>query len=364
MKIGIDARLWNETGVGRYIRALVTNLMQLDKKNDYVLFLGKTEYESLKTPANWQKKLAAIHWHTLSEQLHMPRLFDEARLTILHIPYFSVPIYTKVPYIVTIHDLTISHFATGKATTLPLPLYWLKRMGYHYVLKKSIYDSCCIITVSEAIKQQLMREFAVAADKITVTYEAGALEDAVSSPITTPTEYLLYVGNAHPHKNLQRLIEAFGQVKATYPAMRLVLIGKNDFFYQALKEKTPELENSGILLVDEVSNGQLAQWYRRAKALVFPSLSEGFGIPGLEAMSMGTPVIASDLPVFHEIYAQGAHYFDQRDVSSIAQEIIAVLKNKKLIRELKANAARQVKKYSWKKMAQETLRIYEDCARI
>lgn len=153
MKIGIDARLIHETGVGRYIRNLTEQLAILDKKNTYVLFTNK------------------VPWHSFTEQLVMPFVFWREHLDLLHVPYFNVPILYFGKFIVTVHDLTILHFDTGKASTLPFWLYSIKRIGYYLVLLKAIHWSESIIAVSRATKREILDHFDVLPEKIHVIYE-------------------------------------------------------------------------------------------------------------------------------------------------------------------------------------------------
>ena len=363
MKIGIDARLWQETGVGRYIRALIYNLSVLDRKNDYYLFFRRQEFGSLSFPQNFKKILADIPWHSLEEQLRLPKIYKRARLDLLHIPYFSVPLLTPLPFIFTLHDLTISHFATGRASSRLMPVYLIKRLGYKIVLDQAIRNSAKIIVPSRTVKQQLLTDYPKAAPKTTVIYEAGELETQTSHPDSDLHEkYLLYVGNAHPHKNLSALIHAFQKVIKDFPYLKLVLVGKKDFFYNRLLNQTEKLRFKGkIKVFYDLDNRALKNLYRNAQAFVFPSFSEGFGIPGLEAMWQKCPVIASDIVIFHEIYAQAAIYFNPMSADDLADKIKAVLTNKKLNSELKQKGLLQAGNYSWTKMAKETLNVYANC---
>src|SRR6266498_3613752 len=142
MRIGIDARLWNETGVGRYIRNLVWQLQVLDKKNEYVLFV-KPDWKDKKfrddeaTHSRWKIVRTDIQWHTLDEQLVFYKVLENELLDLVHFPYFSIPILYNRPFVITIHDLIINHFSTGKASTLPFPIYHIKRLGYQFVLKQA-----------------------------------------------------------------------------------------------------------------------------------------------------------------------------------------------------------------------------------
>jgi glycosyltransferase involved in cell wall biosynthesis len=377
MKIGIDGRLWEETGVGRYIRALVRELGEIDKNNKYILWLRKKDFDIVKPPNNnWKIREAEIPWHTMSEQLFMPGIYSNENVDLIHIPYFSVPFFTPKPFIVAIHDLTISDFATGKATTKPMPIYTMKRIGYNFILNNAIKQAEKIITVSNTVRNQIINRYKVKPEKVVVTYESGEIEKIATNSgrdftITfrktdTPKNYLLYVGNAHPHKNLEKLIKAFQLVKAEMPEMHLVLIGKDDFFYKKLKNWVNQ-EDLGdrIKFINEVNNTQLVEFYNNASLFVFPSLSEGFGIPGLEAMSLGCPVAVSDIGVFREIYGEAAFYFNQNDERDIGYRLLKyleLLKDKATKEKIVEKGKKQSEKYSWKKMAKETLKIYKNCA--
>ena len=129
MRIGIDARLWNQTGVGRYIRNLVLNLHDIDKTNNYILFVRKIDFEEIQKQivnSNWKIVNVNIKWHSLEEQINFPKILEKQKLELIHFPYFSVPVRYKGPFIVTIHDLIMDHFPSGNASTLPTPFYYLK----------------------------------------------------------------------------------------------------------------------------------------------------------------------------------------------------------------------------------------------
>ncbi|MEK7166749.1 MAG: glycosyltransferase family 1 protein [Patescibacteria group bacterium] len=366
MKIGIDARLWNETGVGRYIRALVTNLASTGNSHEFTLFLRRHEYNELPLPGPaFRKVLADVPWHTVTEQLKMPAIYSQAKVDLIHIPYFAVPVFTPLPFVVTIHDLTISHFSTGKATTLAYPIYRLKHFGYKIVLSYAVKRAATIITVSETVKKQLTQEYSIDPGKVVVTYEAGDLENGIKSSRGFPDQYLLYVGNAHPHKNIEKLIEAYEMLRTQFPKLKLILIGKHDYFYARIKSLISVKKlTSDIILPGNVSNAELVSWYSHAAVFVIPSLAEGFGIPALEAMSLECPVVCSNIGVFHEIYGEAAVYFNLNNKEDLVAKLIQVLNNKTLRNELVRKGKNKAHEYSWSKMTRETLSIYENCIRI
>lgn len=172
MRIGIDARLIEETGVGRYIRNLLTHLASVDTKNEYVVFLRKKSYDPFVLPGrNWTKVLADVPWHGVREQLVMPWLFWRARADLVHVPYHNPAVLYPGRFVLTIHDLTILHVNTGRATTLPPWLYALKRLGYMMVLSLGIKRAVKIIAVSKTTKNEILDHFRVPSDKIEVIYE-------------------------------------------------------------------------------------------------------------------------------------------------------------------------------------------------
>ncbi len=342
MRIGIDARLINETGVGRYIRNLIGELAIQDKTNEYVVFLRANTY-GVFTPPNvrWTKVRTDIPWHSIAEQLIMPWVFLKARLDLVHIPYFNIPILYPGKMVATIHDLTILHYPTGKATTLPLPSYWVKLLGYRAILEIGLHRVSRVIAVSFATAEELMDHVALDERKISVIHEG--VREGKSSKRLIKDPYFLYVGNAYPHKNLEILFEAIG-------AQTLVLVGKEDLFYKRL----PRSNNATFF--GQANDEQLGSLYTYARALVFPSRMEGFGLPALEAAVYGTPVICSDIPAFREILGPLGNYFSTNDVSALRTLIAHPEKLKKPTKEEQQEL---LKRFSWRQMAAQTLRIYE-----
>lgn len=347
MRIGIDARLIEETGVGRYIRNLIEQLGAQDQEHTFVVFLRQKSFDTFVVPnTRWRKQLADVAWHTFREQLVMPKILGDAKLDLVHIPYHNPPIFYRGRMVITIHDLTILHFATGKATTLPLFIYALKRLGYWIELAVGLRLAKAVIAVSETTKQEIVDHFGIAAEKISVVYEgvdSHLLKKSSKRIIDYP--YFLYVGNAYPHKNLETLLTVFEHLNET-----LVLVGRPDYFYKRLKERT---KNKNILFFGQANDEQLHSLYIHARALVFPSLMEGFGLPALEALALDCPVIVSDIPIFHEILGNNATYFDPNDAKSIRDALLQAHKSSAAIRN-KILAA-----YSWKLMAAQTLAMYK-----
>ena len=354
MTIGIDARLWNETGVGRYIRQLFLWLPKLDTKNNYVWFFNSKTYDSIEMPyPNWKKVRCDIRWHTFAEQIILPVVFLRENLDLLHFPYFTFPVLYPKKFVITIHDLIYDHYKTGKGSTLPLPLFWLKKLGYIVVNLISIRRALAIFTLSNDAKIEIIDHYRANPAKVHPIYESGEFENI---KITTTSEmkklqpYVLYVGNAHPHKNVENLIKA-----AEIGKFHLVLVGNDPFFYPRLPK------SKSVTLIGHVDNSQIAGWFKNALCLVSASQMEGFGIPPLEAMGIGCPVILSNIPVFHEINADAAVYFDQNNPQNMAEVILETLANKKKLQDMIKKGYQRVKMFSWEKMVIQTHQIYENC---
>lgn len=373
MRIGIDCRLWNETGVGRYIRSLVKYLPELDNKNQYVLFVQSKDEEyiknqilNIKNKDKWKVVRVDVHWHSISEQLILPWIFKKEKLDLLHFPYFSFPIFYPGKFVVTIHDLIFDHYKTGKTSTLPFWFYLIKKMGYFGVLKTSVLRASAILTLSNDAKNEIIAHYSADPSKIHVIYESGALEDTRRDfsgkefdKIKNLQPYLLYVGNAHPHKNVESLVLAMKEIAKKREDLKLVLVGSDKFFYPRLENFINEQNLADkIKIIGEVNNSEIAGWYKFAKALVTASKMEGFGIPPLEAMSVGCPAIVSNIPVFHEVYNDAAVYFEQNNPENIADKILETLEDKNKIKELIKKGYQLAASYSWKKMAVETLNVF------
>ncbi|MFH0863619.1 MAG: glycosyltransferase [Candidatus Gottesmanbacteria bacterium] len=171
-RIGIDARLWNQTGVGRYIQELIKNLGEIDTGNQYVIFTDENITNQLPV-ANYRQKIVDIRWHSLREQIVMPWIIWREHLDLVHFPYFSIPILYPGKFIVTIHDLILDHFDTGEASTLPWIIYKTKRLGYKLVMWVALRRAVKVITVSETTKQEIIDHYKINPEKIAVTYEAA-----------------------------------------------------------------------------------------------------------------------------------------------------------------------------------------------
>lgn len=376
MKILIDARLYGleHAGIGRYVNNLVANLPLVDKKNKYTLILRDKYYKSKDIPISYNRIRGDFQHYSLKEQIFLPKIIKSEKNDLVHFPHFNVPLKINSPFVVTIHDMLMHRQKGFDATTLNPVLYTLKRLGYYRVFKKAIIKSSKIIVPSNVVKDELLNAYDIENNKIIVTYEGldqnihrqkAPIASATLKKFNVKKPYFIYAGSAYPHKNLYRAIEATSQLNKSMQAdgaqVYLVLITSKTVFTNRLKSIVNELgAKNWVNILGFVDDSELSALYQESVGFLYPSLSEGFGLPGLEALSVGTMALVSDIPIFKEIYKDAAYYFNPFDYTSIQKAMGDVLKLKKENRKkYDKNASKVLKKYSWKKMAKETTKIYE-----
>jgi len=359
-KIGIDARLYSQTGVGTYLRNL---LYELEKKinGDFciLIFLKKEDFASVhfKNP-QFKPILADYHWHSLSEQTLFLRDLWSHNIDLMHFTYFGYPVFYNRPFVATVHDVTPLVHKTGKASTRNPIVYELKYQVFKYVLSSQVRHASAIIVPSQYVKKELSLLYGDhVKTKTEVIYEglnreliASKEDSGIGKKVENP--FFLYVGNFYPHKNVERLIKAFSQVKTDHA---LFLIGPKDAFSDKLSEYVKNNGLTGrIRFHHNTSNGELVYLYKHASALIHPSVSEGFGLPLLDALYFKLPVIASDIPVFHEILDHEYMHFDPLDERSITEAIRSFSLHKGSFSPVTFNPL-----FSFEKMAEKTLQIYQ-----
>ncbi len=370
-KVGIDARFYGPVGkgLGRYTKEVADRVTAMDDRHEYVIFLGRDNFDEFIPPRVGVKKvLADFRWYSAAEQVSMPRLIKKEKIDLMHFPHFNVPFFCPEEFIVTIHDLILTKFPTQRATTLSPILYRIKYAAYKRIIKRAVKKASKIIAVSRFTKDDIKKQFEVTDDKIFVTYEGvtGHLRQNKNDKdallrynISEP--YLLYVGNAYPHKNLENLIRVFSRVRKKYGRLRLVLVGREDYFYARLKRFARQFDGSrqDVIFPGFVPDEDLAGFYRHALAYVFPSFYEGFGLPPLEAMSHGCAVVSSDKSCLPEILGEAALYFTPESNDDMYKKVVQLITNENLRQTLVTKGYEQVKKYSWDRCAKDTLNVYK-----
>lgn len=372
-RIGIDARLWTKTGVGRYIRNLIRSLalQEGSNKHQFFIFALSEDIPFIKNlPANFKIVPADYYWHSVGEQFGFNALLNRYDLNLMHFTYSPAPYLYNKPYVITVHDLIMIKMKTGRASTLPYPMYLLKGKIYKKLLTKSVRLSSHILVPTKTVRDELKSEFDMDIKKVTVTYEGFDVllrsRDTQSLPKgLSDKKYFLYVGNAYPHKNIETLVSGFEKFQEKHEGYKLVLVGKEDFFYIRLQCESNLLKNTAIQYLSEVDDIALSSLFSHAAAYVTASKSEGFGLPVLESLSHLTPVIVSDIPVFHEVASFGSVFFSESDSVELAKKMDYVVKHSDTIRkEIKDNQKYLVENFSWDTLAQQTLTVYESCTRL
>jgi len=374
MRIGIDARLYGleNAGLGRYVMKLVEEVLRHDKKNDYILFLKPKYADKFYGRKRVKVVETNIPIYSLAEQTILPIIFFKEKLDLLHVPHFNAPILYQGKLILTIHDL-IKHDSRGPETTTHKRwLYHFKRIGYLSLTKLISHKANHILVPSNFVKEDIMKRLRVPSEKITVTYEAssGSIKEVSLTDeekieifnkyhLTQP--FIVYTGSVYPHKNVDILVNALEKHNQNKEVdLQLALICSRSVFYDRLNRKIIEKRmQNWIKLLGFVEDNEVSKLYSLALALVHPSKMEGFGLTGLEAMSVGLPVISSNASCLPEIYGDAALYFDPNNVDDLVSSLETLIKDQELRLDLASKGYLQARKYSWTKMAKETNSIYK-----
>lgn len=366
MKILVDGRFIKQTGIGRYIEEMLEQILLLDTKNEYVLIIREKDKNEIPLKAKNLSLLPVdMDWYNFKEQIKLAKIIESQKPDLVHFTNFNFPLKYKGKFVITIHDLTLLHFQNIRKGALSKVKYKLRDKARRLAMYQGVRRAKVILVDSEYVKEDIVKTYKIRRNKITVAHLAGeaaykrARVDLEKFGINKP--FLFYTGNAYPHKNLERLILAFGKMTTKYMLdYQLVIGGKKDDFHQGLEE---EVKASGlsdrVIFTGFVSDAELAGLYKSASLYILPSLSEGFGLPGLEAMSYGLPVVSSNATCLPEVLGDAAVYFDPKNVSDMAKVISETLADKDLQAKLIKKGYIQIKKFSWKKTANITLGVYE-----
>jgi glycosyltransferase involved in cell wall biosynthesis len=360
-KIVIDARELHGTGVGRYLSRLLHYLQEVDRdlSHRYVVLLKPKDMDGWQPTSKRFTKVACRYKEfTFAEQIGLLLQLMLLKPDLVHFPMVQQPALYQGKVVTTMQDLTTLRFVNPSKNRL---VFMVKQSVYRWVNFVAVRKSVALITPTEFVKEDVAKHLHVNSRKITVTLEAGDSIGAKPKKMEAfvGKKFIMYVGRPLPHKNLERLIEAFAILKQAHPDLHLVLVGKTDVLFRRHERDTKNKGIPDVHFTGFVEDGQLRWLYEHCAAYVFPSLSEGFGLPGLEAMAHGAPVVSSNATCLPEVYGNAAHYFDPTDVHAIAKAIDDVLGNPDLHKKLITVGKLQFKKYSWQRMAEQTLGVYK-----
>ena len=368
MRVAIDIRKVHDFGIGTYVRNVVRELARQDTTNEYLLVSQPADRElAAQTGPNFRAVVDRSGNYTLREQLSIPLLLARERVDVFHAPHYVLPPLVRCPSVVTIHD----------CIHLMFPQYLPNRLASTYarsLMWNATHRAAHVLTVSEASKRDILRFFRIPPDRITVVHNAlderfgtapGDVDlHRVRERFQLHDPFVLYVGNIKPHKNVERLIEAFALVRTGPLAhVKLLIIGDEISKYPTLRRTVHRLKlHKHVRFLGFVDDRTLAALYRLATVFAFPSLYEGFGLPPLEAMASGTPVVTSNVSSLPEVVGDAAVLVEPEDVNAIAHGLRKVLLDESLRAELRARGLARAAEFSWARSVATIHRIYTEAA--
>ena len=356
--IVVDARIVNSS-TGTYVERLLHYLEQVDTKNHYTIVVPSKDLDYWKpTNPNFTVVAGDFKNYSLDEQTKFKKFLDKLAPDLVHFCMPQQPILYKGRTVTTFHDLSLLRVYNSDKNWL---VFHIKQMVGKFVFSVAAKKTNKILTPTNFVRQDVAKTLKVPLDKITTTYEASEVKVENIEPFEHPfKKFLIYVGQQSDYKNIGRLAEAHQKLLTKHPDLGLILVGKLNKSASTNKAKFEKLGYKNILFTDFIPNSQRDWLYQQAEAFVFPSLTEGFGLPGLEAMGYGAPVVSSNATCLPEVYGDAAEYFDPLNVDEMAVAINRVITNPDLRRSLQEKGAKKVTEYSWRRMAEQTHAAYEE----
>jgi glycosyltransferase involved in cell wall biosynthesis len=372
LRIVFDVRRARDFGIGTYIHGLLHALAAIDRYDDFVLVAlpenqaGHGAFAGL--PPNFKtvtyRKTDSYSLNHVAFPLFLHRLAP----SLVHIPLNRVPLFMREPYVVTIHDMASLLFGNGSS---------LRMQTRRFLLRRGLLRAKRIMAVSEATRRDVHDALGIPADRIRLAYNAPNTDFFRPTPsdrargvleryqIDYP--FLLYAGNIRPQKNIPRLVEAFAVARerlsrhAVYRDLHLVIIGDEISRYPSVRRAVIQTRvEKAVRFLGFVPFEALRIFFESAALFVFPSLYEGFGLPPLEAMATGTPVVASNVSALPEVLGDAALLVNPENVFEIARAIQEALLDEELRRQLIAKGKAQAARYSWDRTAREVLKVYRE----
>jgi glycosyltransferase involved in cell wall biosynthesis len=366
VRIAIDARKLHDYGIGTYVRNLIHWLGQLGGDDTYVVLCQRADVAFVRTLGPQFEALEErAPNYSVREQVTVPLALTRARVDLFHAPHYVVSPLTRCPFVVTIHDCIHLRF----------PEYLPNRLAHAYartMMRGSARRSRRVLTVSEASKQDILHYLRVPAEKVEVIY--NGLDERLATPPTADemarvrarfqleSPFILYTGNIKPHKNVDRLIEAYSILRRRgFHDTRLLIIGDDVSKYPNLRRLVHRFQlHQHVRFLGFVPDATLSALYRLASVFVFPSLYEGFGLPPLEAMAAGAPVITSNVSSLPEVVDDAALLVDPMDAGAIADAMARVLGDPQLAADLRARGFERVKAFSWQRSVARIREVYAE----
>lgn len=366
MKIGFDFRMGGSinSGIGRYSFELLKQLLK-NTTDEIIVFYhpDNTDLQTIDTIRELGGKLvpAKFRHYSFGEQFGFVKVLNNEKLDLVHFPNFNVPIFYKGKFVVTIHDLVHHKISGHKKST------YYKFLAYKYIIRHAAHQSEKILTVSEAAKTDIVEGLEVLPDKVVIIYEApnrfeGTIRnfEEIKSTYLLSRPYLLFCGTLERKKNVIGLVKGFNAFLKKYKYdMDLVIAGKDDPHYPEIRQQCLEIScRDNLIFTGFVSDDIQASLYQNAFAFITASLHEGFGLPALEAMQYGIPVLSSNIPVFNEVYDNASLYFDPSNPDDIADKINLLVSDQPFYESMQKKSLERSSKFDWKETAKQTSEIY------
>ena len=390
MRIGVDASCWgNKRGFGRFTRELLTALLELDQKNEYLFFVDRQLHDSVDFPKRVKKiavetRVSPIEAASADGQRSLRDIWAMShgvwahKIDIFFFPavYTYFPILNRTKVVVTLHDMIADRNTKLIFPNVRSKIFWKMKQN------AAVRQADRIATVSEYSKQQIMQYFDLPESRMGIISEAalpsfrvlpmtnGALYTLARHGLSLNERFLLYVGGISPHKNLNTLIDAFGQIATSsdYGDLKLILVGdyKDDPFFSSypfLMQQVAELGlEKRVVFTGFVSDHDLAYLYNAAAMVVLPSFEEGFGLPAVEAMACGTPVVASSRGSLPEVLGMAGAFFDPTNTEDMAMTILKVLTDDSCREQMRQNGLARAGTFMWSKAAKDAMAIFSELA--
>lgn len=367
MRIGIDARLvhYHQAGIGQYILRLTDALASLDHKNEYYLFQSRKDRTRLVQAPNFHRRVLWTPSHHRFERLAMSAEMLPHPLDVFHSPDFIPPRKLLAPNVITIHDLAFllyPRFLTPAAAR------------YYGQIDPASRSAAHVIAVSQSTKRDITRLLGVPDENVSVIYEAasvvarpmekGEAKRHVREKFGITDEFILFVSTIEPRKNLPTLLAAYSRLRTVYKNnARLVVAGHKGWLTEEVDQAIEKYQLADkVCFLGSVPSSELAYLYNAARVFALPSFYEGFGLPPLEAMTSGTPVIVSNVSSLPEVVGDAGLLVDPNDVEGWTVALHRVLTDDALCAEMSAKGLARAAKFSWERAARETLNVYKKVA--
>lgn len=367
MRVMIDARK-SGFGILRYCENLISGLARIDRNNQYVIIQNKTDQKKRIEADNFKTVYVSYPRFSIKTLLFLHKVLHREKIDVFHSPSIMFPVFAKCPVVLTVHDLIPLRFYKGHSRYKLLP-FWIIKLIIFTALKKA--DQ--LITVSQFTRNEILnfapflrKRINVIHNSLSNTFKKMLAKDEIQSverKFSLPRRIILYTGSMKPHKNVDRLLRAFKHLKERINVedVCVVLSGGEKENIIRLKKLALDLGIDGnVIFTDMLSAEELAGLMNLAEVFVFPSLYEGFGLPPLEAMACGTPVITSNRASLPEVVGDAALLINPESEEDIASAMHRLLSDENLRNQLIQKGFERVKMFSWEETAKQTLEVYRE----